>query len=168
MPAEFVKNFKIVRLTENLPVWKKGVYDAEMYDDGMVVIHNPDKNHPHRTHTIDKSWFGDTWAYLYEPEDQVQDEKEAAPVKNLEDLIVHLDKKGLFNAHEEADKAVALLTTEIEKHKNFAVAVSYTDFMKGTEQIVAKVLRDRGFWVGWTRDNRTGDPTIMVSAVARG
>lgn len=89
-------------------------------------------------------------------------------MKNLEDLIVHLDKKGIFNANEEADKAVALLTSAIEKHKNFAVAINYTNFMKGTEQIVAKVLRDRGFWAVWTSDNRTDNPTITVSAVARG
>lgn len=168
MAPEFVKNFKIVRLTENLPVWKKGVYNAEMYDDGMVIIHNPSKNYPNRSYSIHKSWFSDTWAYHYEPEDQVQDEKEDAPVKNLEDLIVHLDKKGIFNANEEADKAVALLTSAIEKHKNFAVAINYTNFMKGTEQIVAKVLRDRGFWAVWTSDNRTDNPTITVSAVARG
>lgn len=77
MAPEFVKNFKIVRLTENLPVWKKGVYNAEMYDDGTVIIHNPSKNYPNRSYTysIHKSWFSDTWAYHYEPEDQVQDKR---------------------------------------------------------------------------------------------
>lgn len=171
MSPKFVKNFKIVRLTENLPVWKRGVYDAEMYDDGTVIIHNPSKNYPTRSYSsysIHKSWFGETWAYHYEPEDQDQDEKEDAPVKNLEDLIVHLDRKGIFNAHEDADKAVALLTSAIEKHKNFAVAVNYTDFMKGTEQIVAKVLRDRGFCAALVSDTKTGNPAITVSAVARG
>lgn len=168
MAPEFVKNFKIVRLTENLPVWKRGVYNAELYDDGTVIIHNPSKNYPNRSYSIHKSWISDTWAYHYEPEDQVQDEKEDAPVKNLEDLIVHLDKKGIFNANEEADKAVALLTSAIEKHKNFAVAINYTNFMKGTEQIVAKVLRDRGFCAALVSDTKTGNPAITVSAVARG
>lgn len=163
MSAKFVKNFKIVRLTENLPVWKKGVYDAELYDDGTVVIHNPSKDHSDRKWSSHESWFGDNWAYHYEPENPVREEKDSAPVRNLEELIVHLDKKGLFNAHEEADKAVALLISEIEKQTNFAAIVVYEDFMQGTEKLVAKVLKERGFWV-----SRTTNGTLAVSAVDRG
>ena len=167
MSAEFVKSFKIKRLTENLPTWKVGVYNASLYSDGNVVIHNPSKNYPKREWSIHRTCFGEDWAYYSEEAHDIQKPSSVQTpdesVRTLADVMIRLDAKGLFNLKEEADKAVSLLMDEIETRKSFGVVIRHQVSFKGTALLIASELKSRGFHV-----ISTNIDIVTFCAISRG